>query len=102
MNKPQEELALLRHQIDEIDAAIITQIAARFAVTNTVGQLKARATLPAQDPARERAQMQRYHDLAREVNMHPSLIQTIFTHIIEQVVRDHQKITSAHDTSSTL
>ena len=52
------ELAELRGQIDRIDAEIMEALARRFAVTNNVGQLKAKYALNSVDPVREQEKLQ--------------------------------------------
>ncbi len=45
------ELNRLRSSIDNLDAALVNLLAERFKCTEQVGRLKARAGMPAADPA---------------------------------------------------
>ena len=57
------ELTRLRSSIDNLDAALVHLLAERFKCTQQVGELKARAEMPAADPAREAVQIARLRRL---------------------------------------
>ena len=52
-SQPDPILARFRKSIDNIDAALIHMLAERFRITQSVGEYKAKVTLPPADPARE-------------------------------------------------
>ena len=53
-----------RVRIDELDEQLICLLAERFEITKKVGELKAKAGLPAADPKREKEQIARLHELS--------------------------------------
>ena len=86
------ELAVLRIEIDKIDAHIVELLAQRFKITNQVGLLKAQKKLSVIDPEREARQAQRYAELANECGMKPQVVQNLFRGIIDEVVSNHRAI----------
>ncbi|WP_353081405.1 chorismate mutase [Tessaracoccus lapidicaptus] len=86
------ELNRLRGSIDNMDSALIHLLAERFKVTQRVGELKARAGLPAADPDREARQIARLRALAVEAELDPELAEKFLTFIVAEVVRHHEKI----------
>lgn len=86
------ELNRLRGSIDNMDSALIHLLAERFKVTQRVGELKARAGLPAADPDREARQIYRLRALAVEAELDPELAEKFLTFIVAEVVRHHEKI----------
>lgn len=86
------ELARLRGSIDNMDSALVHLLAERFKVTKRVGELKARAGLPAADPAREAAQIERLRALAASADLDPEFAEQFLTFIVTEVVRHHEKI----------
>ena len=59
-------LAELRASIDNIDAALVHLLAERFKLTKQVGVYKAAHDLPPADPEREKMQLARLHELAKD------------------------------------
>lgn len=91
------ELNRLRGSIDNMDSALIHLLAERFKVTQRVGELKARAGLPAADPDREARQIARLRALAAEADLDPELAEKFLTFIVAEVVRHHEKIARGED-----
>lgn len=85
-----ETLNSYRESIDNIDAALVFMLAERFKVTKKVGEHKASSGLPAADPAREAAQIERLRTLARSANLDPEFSEKFLRFIIEEVIRHHQ------------
>ena len=86
------ELARLRGSIDNMDSALIHLLAERFKVTQRVGELKARAGLPAADREREARQIARLRALAVDADLDPELAEKFVTFIVREVVRHHEQI----------
>ena len=86
------ELKRLRGSIDNMDSALIHLLAERFKVTQRVGELKAKAGLPAADTAREAQQIARLRALAVDADLDPELAEKFLTFIVAEVVRHHEKI----------
>ncbi|MEO6040454.1 MAG: chorismate mutase [Croceibacterium sp.] len=84
-------LAAFRKSIDNIDAALIHMLAERFRITQAVGEHKARAALPAADPAREAEQIARLRKLAEEADLDPEFSEKFIRFVIEEVIRHHQR-----------
>ncbi|GAB7532734.1 chorismate mutase [Pseudomonas sp. 3A(2025)] len=87
-----DELGLLRAEIDHLDEEIIRNLSLRFIATSKVGHLKAAHSLEAVDPSREAAQAQRYSVLAERYGVSAELIQKVFRTVIDEVVINHQTI----------
>lgn len=86
------ELRILRKSIDNLDAALISILAERFAVTERVGQLKAAHTFPAVDPAREAKQGARVRALAKKAGLEPAVAERLLRAIVSEVVQRHRAI----------
>ena len=86
------ELKRLRGSIDNMDSALIHLLAERFKVTQRVGELKAKAGLPAADTEREALQIARLPALAVDADLDPELAEKFLTFIVAEVVRHHEKI----------
>lgn len=86
------ELLRLRGSIDNMDSALIHLLAERFKVTQRVGELKARAGLPAADPRRESEQIARLRALAIDADLDPEFAEKFITFIVREVVRHHEHI----------
>ncbi len=89
---PATELAELRGSIDNMDAALVHLLAERFKITQRVGHLKAEHGLPPADPAREREQIDRLRELARQSQLDPEFAEKFLNFIVSEVVRHHEQI----------
>ncbi len=81
-----------RQSIDRLDAILVYTLAERFKHTQEVGRLKAAHGLPASDPAREAAQIERLETLAREADLDPAFARKFLTFIISEVIRHHESL----------
>ncbi|PPK92843.1 chorismate mutase [Kineococcus xinjiangensis] len=86
------ELGVLRHSIDNLDAALIHLLAERFKLTQRVGVLKATHALPPADPAREAEQLERLRGLAVTAQLDPAFAEKLLAFIISEVIRHHESI----------
>lgn len=86
------ELLLLRESIDRIDEEIIAALARRFAVTQQVGQLKARHDLESVDPVREQEKLQRLRNQAEQHGINPDFVRGLFQQIFDEVVKNHRHL----------
>jgi len=91
-----EELLRIRGSIDNIDATLVYLLAERFKATQRVGWLKATHELPASDPGREAAQIQRLRALAAEAHLDPVFAEKFLGFIIDEVIRHHEAISETH------
>ena len=89
MNPTQDELHRLRDSIDNIDAALIHQLAERFKFTQQVGSLKARTGMPPADPNREAQQIARLRALAEQAKLDPEFAEKFLNFIVKEVIRHH-------------
>ncbi len=92
--KPSPELAEMRASIDNIDAVLVHTLAERFKLTKKVGVYKAKNGLPPADPAREKVQVTRLRDLAREADLDPDFAEKFFSFIVKEVIRHHEALRS--------
>jgi len=86
------ELLQLRESIDHIDAEIIAALARRFAVTEQVGQLKARHDLESVDPVREQQKLQRLRHQAEQQGINADFVRSLFQQIFDEVVKNHRQL----------
>ena len=91
-----EELLSIRGSIDNFDAQLVYLLAERFKATQRVGHLKAVHQLPASDPGREKAQIERLRRLAQEAHLDPEFAEKFMNFIISEVIRHHQTISASH------
>ena len=87
-----DELAEIRRRIDEIDQGIIELLHERFKVTHQVGLLKAERELSAQDVKREQQKLEALSALSESHKLEPNLVRELFRRIMEEVVRNHERI----------
>jgi len=80
-----------RASIDRLDAILIYTLGERFAHTQAVGKLKAKHDLPASDPTREAAQIERLEDLALRANLDPEFARKFLNFIIQEVIQHHEE-----------
>jgi chorismate mutase len=91
MTAPDPVLAEFRSSIDNIDAALVHMLAERFKITQKVGAYKAKVGLPAADPGRETAQIDRLRALAASAQLDPEFTEKFLRFIIEEVIRHHSQ-----------
>ena len=91
-----EILREYRARIDELDEQLICLLAERFEITKTVGELKAETGLPAADPHREKEQIARLHEIARNEGMDPVFGEKVFRLIVDEVIRHHLQTADKH------
>ena len=94
-NVPQEYLDTMREfreSIDNIDASLVFMLAERFKVTQKVGHFKKEFNLPPADPDREKKQIERLRNLAKEANLDPEFSEKFLQFIIEEVIKHHEHI----------
>ena len=92
---PQEQLLEFRDSIDNIDAALIHILSERFKITQKVGHLKKRHNLPPADKSREQKQIARLRELSIEAKLDPDFSEKFINFVIEEVIRNHEKIRDA-------
>jgi len=85
-----------RARIDELDEQLICLLAERFEITKTVGELKAKTGLPVADPEREKEQIARLHEIARNEGMDPVFGEKVFRLIVDEVIRHHLQTADKH------
>ena len=85
-----------RARIDELDEQLICLLAERFEITKTVGELKAKTGLPVADPEREKEQIARLHEIARNEGMDPVFGEKGFRLIVDEVIRHHLQTADQH------
>ena len=86
------DLARMRSSIDNLDSALVCLLAERFKITKSVGLLKAELGMPAADPEREAAQIERLRALADQAQLDPEFAEKFLTFIVSEVVRHHEQI----------
>ncbi len=89
-----ERLAEFRKSIDNLDASLIYLLAERFHLTEQVGEFKKSRDLPPSDTTREAEQIARLRQLAVESNLDPDFAERVIRFIIDEVVRNHERIRS--------
>ncbi len=87
-----QKLLEYRNSIDNIDAALIHILSERFKVTQKVGRYKKENNLPPADKARETVQINRLRQLAEDAHLDPDFSEKFINFIIEEVIRNHEKI----------
>lgn len=90
----ERELLELRKSIDNIDAALVHLLAERFKNTKAVGRLKARASMPPSDPAREARQIARLRQLAEDADLDPAFAEKFLEFILAEVIQHHEQLAS--------
>ena len=86
------ELLAARENIDRIDRELISLLAERFALTHEVGLLKADKKLKALDSSRESEKLAELTALCEEHDLEPALVSELFSRIMEEVVKNHQRL----------
>jgi chorismate mutase/prephenate dehydratase len=82
-----ERLEALRTELERSDKALVSALATRTRIVETIAALKADSDAALRDPARERAVLEHATAVARAERLDPSLVTRIFREIIEQSVR---------------
>jgi chorismate mutase len=80
---PSERLAELRSQIEELDQAIVRLVARRRDLARDIGAAQRAAGLPAVDPDREHAVLERVTAVARAEGMPDREIRRLYELLIE-------------------
>tara|TARA_R110000787_G_scaffold243051_1_gene349013 strand:- start:2200 stop:2496 length:297 start_codon:yes stop_codon:yes gene_type:complete len=80
-----------RASIDRLDAILVYTLGERFKHTQAVGKLKAEHDLPPSDPSREKDQIARLEDLAKEADLDPEFAKKFLNFIIAEVIQHHQQ-----------
>lgn len=89
------ELQEVRTQIDEIDEQLVRLLAERFKLTHGVGLLKAKQDLSSVDSSREAEKIARLRDLCSSLDLDPNLVEELFTRIMQEVVKNHDRLRQA-------
>jgi len=90
------ELLAARDKIDQIDSHIIKLLAERFEHTHRIGKLKATHALEALDSNREAEKLAEIRALCEDNGLNPELVSDLFTQIMEEVVRNHNRLRDQH------
>lgn len=90
------ELLEVREKIDQTDHQIIQLLAHRFELTHRIGKLKATHALDALDSNREAEKLAEIQALCEENGLNPALVTELFTTIMEEVVRNHNRLREEH------
>ncbi len=80
-----------RQSIDRLDAVMLYTLAERFARTQAVGKLKAEHDLPPSDPEREKTQIARLEQLAKDSGLDPEFARKFLNFVISEVIRHHEQ-----------
>lgn len=88
----EDELEVLRRQIDEVDERFVKLLAERFQITRRVGTIKAERGLPAQDATREAQIDAKVRRLASEHQLDAGLVSDVLRAVIDRVVAEHREM----------
>jgi chorismate mutase len=88
----EDELELLRRQIDDVDERFVELLAERFRITRRVGHIKAERGLPAQDAEREAQIDAKVRRLAAEHELDEGLVSDVLRAVIDRVVAEHREL----------
>lgn len=89
-----DELEVLRRQIDVVDEQFVTLLAERFQITRRVGHIKAERGLPAQDATREAQIDAKVRRLAADHGLDEGLVSDVLRAVIDRVVAEHREISA--------
>ncbi len=92
MNLHDTTLPALRRELDAIDDQLIQHLAARFAITKRVGELKAKHNLPPTDRKREAEQFARISKVALANGLKQEFAKSFLRLVINEVVRNHEAL----------
>jgi chorismate mutase len=88
----EDELEVLRREIDAVDERFVELLAERFRITRRVGRIKAERGLPAQDAIREAEIDAKVRRLAAEYDLDESLVSDVLRAVIDRVVAEHREL----------
>ncbi|MDA0687687.1 MAG: chorismate mutase [Proteobacteria bacterium] len=91
------ELQEIRKQIDEIDDRLLRLLAERFQLTHAVGVIKANQNLNSFDSSREAEKITRLRELCSSLDIDPNLVEELFTRIMQEVVKNHDRLRQARN-----
>lgn len=86
------QLAALRTRIDRLDHSLVLLIANRFALTEQVGELKARENLHAVDACREQDKLDEVRRWCAAEGVSEQLMTDILAQLMREAVRNHERI----------
>ncbi len=89
-----------RRELDELDDHLISLLATRFAITRSIGALKAEHGVAAADPARERAQLERLLGLAADLGLPIEVTRAVFETLFRFVRANHRTLAGAQTSAS--
>lgn len=90
----EDELEVLRRQIDAVDERFVELLAERFRITRRVGRIKSDRGLPAQDSIREAQIDEKVRRLAAEHALDEGLVSDVLRAVIDRVVAEHRELHS--------
>ena len=88
----EDELEVLRRQIDAVDERFVELLAERFRITRRVGRIKSERGLPAQDSIREAQIDAKVRRLAAEYELDEGLVSDVLRAVIDRVVAEHREL----------
>ena len=88
----EDELEVLRRQIDAVDEQFVQLLAERFRITRRVGAIKAERGLPAQDAIREAQIDAKVRRLAADHELDEGLVSDVLRAVIDRVVAEHREL----------
>lgn len=88
----EDELEVLRREIDAVDERFVALLAERFRITRRVGRIKADRGLPAQDAIREAQIDAKVRRLAAEYELDEGLVSDVLRAVIDRVVAEHREL----------
>ncbi len=91
-NQSTENLSQLRKQIDDHDANILEVLAARMRIAEEIGTYKKEHNIPILQTERYDEILQKYIAQAKQLNLSPDFIKTVFVAIHEESVRHQMEI----------
>jgi len=83
--------SLLEHRraLDALDAHFVRLLAARFSITRCIGALKASHDVPAADPKREQAQLERLALLSADAGVPSDVTRAVYETLFRFVRANH-------------
>jgi len=87
MENFQEQLKILRDEIDDIDSQIVSLLVKRRGITTKVGQLKSQVGMPIYAPDREASLLQERRNQAKDQGLCPDLIEDVLRRLMRDSYR---------------